>query len=308
MKKYLCLLIIAVFSSAMISGCNKIGNENSSSSLSSNESAEENSGEKSTDKTVSEIPKIDSDTEHVFDYSGSLSDDQRHELNDYAAGTVKKYKVQTAIVITDSLEEKKPEDFAQQYYNDLYDSSPGLLYLINNETGADVIYRLGAPCIAFSGSEINMLFTKTSPLLVTGNTYDAAKLFLEEAATQLPEFILDRTGILNEQQMKEIDDKLRNAFDGKNICMVLMKNLEDKTKENYRNFFKTVFDEKSDCAMLYIDPENGINHLEVSGAYEKLKDIEEFSDKISSYYNEEAEENKYDTGSAADSFIELMGQ
>lgn len=306
MKKLICTALLCLFTVAFV-GCNEIKETNVSVSESAAE-IDNSSDESSEEELRPRDREINTDRDFVFDDAGVLSADELENLNTYTAWLAKTFKINAAVVITDNIGDKEPDKFAEEYYSDLY-SGDGFLFLLNNDTNTDYIYRKGFPSKFITDDDIEMLFAEISPLLVKGDYMSAAKRVLETAELKLPEYITDKSGTLSKEEISELNDRLKDAVgeNGLNVYLVNdtgEQSIEDYANEKFNNYY-AVSSESN--AMLVINTANGDCFVCTSGSMRYLSDSQEDIQKaVRSCIKESDGKKTVDCMSAVDKLLTFI--
>lgn len=307
MKKLICTALLCLITVAFV-GCNEIKETNASVSESAAEKQNDNSSDESYEEELRPRDReINTDTDFVFDDAGVLSADELENLNTYTAWLAKTFKINAAVVITDNIGDKEPDKYAEEYYNDLY-SGDGILFLLNNDTNTDYIYRKGFPSKFIADDDIEMLFAEISPLLVKGDYMSAAKRVLETAELKLPEYITDKSGTLSKEEISELNGKLKDAAGENNLNIYLTDTIGEQTMEDYaKEKFNEYYDKDSDSAMLVIDISDGNSFICTSGNMKYLSDSQEDIQKaVRSCIKESDGKKTLDCMSAVDKLLTFI--
>jgi len=269
MKKLLSLLLICIFAASLV-GCSENAKETGGSAADELSSAAEETQPEET--LESRTREIDTENTYVFDESVILTDGEYDALNTYTAWLSKTFKINAAIVLTDDIGESEPADYASNFYESNY-SGDGLIFLINNDTKEDYIYRRGVPAKFISDGNVQMLFSEISPMLVLEDYTAAAERVLEEAELLLPEHFNDRTGELEAEEISAYDTYIEENSGDNSLNIYYVKGtgedtLEDFAKKRFGMFYET----GSDIAMLVIDGQSGDSYLCLSGNMNYLSD------------------------------------
>lgn len=260
MKKLLPLLMICCFITAF-AGCSDKTKETAGSV--SDELSEET---KETQQTLeNRTRKVDTENTYVYDETMILTDGEYDDLNTYTAWFSKAFKINAAVVVTDDIGDSEPSDYAKNFYESNYNGD-GILFLLNNDTNEDYLYRHGVPSKFISNEDVLMLFSEISPMLAMGDYITAAERVLEQAELLLPEHFTDRTGELEAEEIEKYNDYINeNSGEGKINVYYVKGTGEDSIEEFAKKRFEMFYDVDSDTAMLVIDGESGENYLYLSG-------------------------------------------
>ena len=280
MKKLICTALLCLITVAFV-GCNEIKETNASVSESAAEKQNDNSSDESSEEELR--PR---DT----------------------AWLAKTFKINAAVVITDNIGDKEPDKYAEEYYNDLY-SGDGILFLLNNDTNTDYIYRKGFPSKFIADDDIEMLFAEISPLLVKGDYMSAAKRVLETAELKLPEYITDKSGTLSKEEISELNGKLKDAAGENGLNVYLVNDIGEQSIEDYANekFNDYYAVSSSSNAMLVINTANGDCFVCTSGSMGYLSDSQEDIQKaVRSCIKESDGKKTLDCMSAVDKLLTFI--
>lgn len=276
MKKLICAALLCLITAVFVS-CNEIKETNGS--ISGSDSVKQNddsSNESSEEELRPRDREINTDKDFVFDDAGVLSANELKNLNTYTAWLAKTFKINAAVVITDNIGDKEPDKYAEEYYSDLY-SGDGFLFLLNNDTNTDYIYRKGFPSKFINDDDIEMLFSEISPLLVKEDYISAVKYVLETAEKKLPEYFTDKSGILSKEEISELNEKLKETAGENGLNVYLVNDIGEQSIEEYSNKkFIDYYVESSDSnAMFVINTANGDCFVCTSGSMGYLSDSQE---------------------------------
>lgn len=136
----------------------------------------------------------------VYDLSDKLTDAEEKSLNEKISAQSEKLQFNIAVVITDDLgsvsegyltdyeKETVSQDFADNYYDELFgDYSDGILLLINDDLRWDMISTSGS-LIEEYAPYIDGFLDDVVPKHRSGNYYDAAEIFVERADLKVYKF------------------------------------------------------------------------------------------------------------------------
>lgn len=307
MKKLICAVLLCLIAAAFV-GCNETKETNASVSDSDAEGQNADfSDESSKEELKARDREIDTDKEFVFDEAGVLSDGEYDSLNTYTAWLAKAFKINAAVVITDDIEDKKPADFAEEYYSDLY-SGDGILFLLNNDTNTDYVYRRGFPSKFISDSDVEMLFAEISPWIVKGDYVAAAERVLEMTEQKLPEYITDKSGKLSKEEISELSGKLKEAAGDNGFNVMLINSTGEQSVEDFaKEKFNEYYEKDSDSAMLVINTSDGDSFICTSGNMKYLSESQEDIQKaVKSCLKESDGEETVDCSAAVDKLLEYI--
>lgn len=308
MKKLICAALLCLITVAF-AGCNEIKETNASVSESAAEKQNDNSSDESSEEELRPRDReINTDTDFVFDDADVLSADELKKLNTYTAWLAKTFKINAAVVITDNIGDKEPDKYAEEYYSDLY-SGDGFLFLLNNDTNTDHVYRKGFPLKFITDDDIEMLFSEISPLLVKEDYMSAAKRVLEAVELKLPEYITDKSGTLSKEEISELNGKLKEAAGENGLNVYLINDTGEQSIDDYANEkFNDYYAESSNSnAMLVINAANGDCFVCTSGSMGYLSDSQEDIQKaVKSCIKESDGKKTVDCISAVDKLLTFI--
>lgn len=144
----------------------------------------------------------------IYDKAASLTNTEYSECNEYAAMLYKEYLLNTAVVITNDLEGLTPDEYAAEAYENIFSGmGSGMLFLINNESQEDVLYKTGH-CQRFidNVSEQDELYRATKELVV-GN-YKEAAMIMMKLGEKCPKNVIDNSNIFSEELAENFSDSL----------------------------------------------------------------------------------------------------
>lgn len=303
------LKIISALSAALLllSGCDKIEDK----PVNNDEISEQSSAAEETEPTLPERDRtIDTSTEFVFDDAKVLSSSDYDALNEYTAWISKTFKINAAVVTTDDMGDKTAEEYANDYYSELYGGSNGVMFLVNNDTGKDYILRKGAPSLFISGSDIEMLFSEISPLLVTGSYRDAINQTLEFIEISLPEFAIDRTNKMSAEEITAVNDILAGASgESESLSMIFIGDIGEKKISDYaKEQSEKYFEDGGSSAIMVVNTQSGEYYICSQGDMSSLEENQgDIKDSVLGCLTETDGKKSFDFKAAADIFVNFAG-
>lgn len=142
---------------------------------------------------------------YVYDNAKILSKEEVSACNNYAEWLYENYLINTAVVTTDSLDDKAPYDYAADAYNKIYEGKgSGLLLLINNDTNIDILYKTGS-CNTFISAEDSDLALYWATKEIVAGDYKSAVLRMLKLAENCPQHIFDNAGIFSIEQITALE-------------------------------------------------------------------------------------------------------
>ncbi len=308
MKKILKIFSASIAALLLLTGCDKIEDKPVNNDA---EISEQSSAADETEPTLPERDRtIDTSTEFVFDDAKALSSSDYDALNEYTAWLSKTFRINAAVVITDDMGDKTAEEYVSGYYTDLYGGSNGVMFLVNNDTGKDYILRKGAPSLFISGSDIEMLFSEISPLLVTGNYKDAINQTLQLIELSLPEFAIDRTNQMTAEEITAVNDILSGASgENANLSMIFIGDIDEKKISDYaKEQSDKYFIDGENSAIMVVNTQSGEYYICSQGELSGLeKEQESIKDSVSGCLTGTDGKKTFDFTAAADIFVNFTG-
>ena len=176
----------------------------------------------------------------IYDKVATLTNTEFDECNRYAEMLYSKYLLNTAVVITDDLQGMDAESYAALAYNELYDGmGSGLLFLINNATQDDVLYKAGH-CQRFIDevSERDELYHATKELVV--ENYKEAILIMLKLGEKCPMNVVDNSNVFAEDTAEEFSAALADCANS--VTLVATNNMSDiPNDELAKNYYDRRF-------------------------------------------------------------------
>ena len=167
---------------------------------------------------------------YIYDNAGMLTATEFDECNKYAEMLYENYLLNTAVVITDTLNGRTAEQYAAEVYHIIYgDGGSGMVFVINNETNTDAVYKMGC-CQRFIDdiSERDELYRATKELVV-GNYKNAAMTMLK-LCEKCPENLLDNSNVFAEKVAEKLSDAL-GGISPNSVMVVAMDNGTGRSNE-----------------------------------------------------------------------------
>lgn len=304
------LKIISALSAALLllTGCDKIEDKPVNNDA---EISEQLSAAEETEPTLPERDRtIDTSKEFVIDDAKVLSSSDYDALNEYTAWLSKTFKINAAVVIADDIGDKTAEEYTNDYYTELYGGSNGVMFLVNNDTGKDYILRKGAPSLFISDSDIEMLFSEISPLLVTGNYKDAINRTLELIELYLPEFAIDRTNKMSAEEITAVNDILSGASgEGESLSMIFIGDIGEKEISDYaKEQSEKYFGDGESSVIMVVNTQSGEYYICSQGDMSSLeKNQSDIKDSVLGCITEKDGKKSFNFTAAADIFVNFTG-
>jgi hypothetical protein len=266
LKKYI-FTIAAVITVAFMGGCSSSEN-NSSISESSEEISvhesipetepadedyyqQEQPTETTTEPENHDINLEPAEGTYIYDYAGLLTEDEYNDCNDYAEWVYETYLINIAVVTTNDIEGLTPEQYAEDAYNDLYGGrGSGLLFLLNNDTNEDYLFRSGN-CLTYITDEKvkQALYWETKAVVM--DMYSMAIRCMTTLAEQCSEYIFDNGGVFTEEQVATLEKACTGSKNS--ISVLATSNSTDVTNEEIcREYYDRRYQD-SDGVMIMVD-------------------------------------------------------
>lgn len=315
MKSPYRIILLLLTASMLLNGCEKTKKDESNKDELPPETTAASSVEPSIVQESAEPDLHDDsvsiDGNFVYDDAKVFSEKEMFEINNEAAHISRTFKLNCAVVTAAQLGGKSASQYAEEYYKKLYSSSNGVMFLINNDTGEDYILRKGAPALFITNDDIEMLFTKISPLLVTEKYVEASNIVMSAFAERLPEFAVDRTNTLEKAEIEAVNDILASAkSDGNSISMILIGTFGNKTIEEYANaqYINYMSFDSGSSALITLNIQTGEYYICGGGKFPgyDTKDQEALKEAVDSCLNDSGTEKSFDLKKAAEIFVNFM--
>ena len=271
MKKSLFLTAIIVSAAAMTAGCSlKKTSSGGKTEPTSAASSQVQTDTAATSEAASEkvtAPEIEpsrheitrAEGVYVYDEAKLLSQEDYNACNDYCEMLYEKYLINAAVVTASKLEGKSPYDYAAAAYDDIYKGrGSGLLLLINNDSGNDMLYLTGS-CETYISEDMQKeAFYWATQEIVDGD-YKTAALRLLKLGENCPEYIFDNAGLLERETIGELE-RILSASGGKNALLITI-NSTDKTNEQIlEEYYKRRCQDGGIMAMIDAQSKKAIVH------------------------------------------------
>lgn len=226
MKKFFIALFI---SGVLISGCSVKKSESSEKGeipTASNVSA---SAEEATENKPVERVLEPAEGTYIYDKAKLLDAETIAACNDYTEWLYKNYLINAAVVTSDKLGERSPEEFASEAYNEIYaGKGSGLLLLINNDTNQDILLKTGSCKSNISEEAEKDAFYWSTKDIVAGD-YKTAILRLLQLGEKCPRHVFDNAGIFSSEQAKTLEAALSEYKN--DVSILATNNTTDKKNE-----------------------------------------------------------------------------
>ena len=178
---------------------------------------------------------------YVYDEAKLLDSEAFKTCNDYAGMLYEKYLINAAVVTADKLDGQDPYAYAADAYDDLYEGrGSGLLLLLNNDTGRDILYTTGG-CQSYITDEAEKEAFFWSTKDIVAGDYKSAVLRMLQLGEKCPEYVFNNAGLISAEQVGKLE---RTLSSGNNPAALLLttnstgKSNEDILKSYYTRRFK----------------------------------------------------------------------
>ena len=272
MKKSLFLTAMIVSAASLISGCSfsktsKVGEKSTSSAVSETQSVtdeaaqEESSAEKPTPPALEpsrhEITRADG--VYVYDEAKILSQEDSAACNDYCEMLYEKYLINAAVVTTSELAGKSPYDYAAESYDDIYNGrGSGLLLLINNATGSDILYLTGS-CGNYITQEMQKEAFYWATAEIIDGDYKTAALRMLRLGENCPEYVFDNAGILEKETVGEFE-RIISGSGGKNALLITINSTDRTNEQILEEYYKRRCQDGGIMAMIDAHSKSAVVH------------------------------------------------
>ena len=205
LKKFISSGIITIFSGVFLCGCTTGTHKVPQVSI-----TDEPVTTTAVSTTVSGEDRLIDVQEGVFIYdkASTLTNTEYSECNEYAKMLYKDYLLNAAVVITNDLEGMSTDQYAAEAYDNIFNGmGSGILFLVNNDTQEDILYKTGH-CQRFidNVSERDELYCATKELVV-GN-YKEAAMIMMKLGEKCPKNVIDNSNIFSEDVTSELSGSL----------------------------------------------------------------------------------------------------
>lgn len=308
LKKFYAIATAAVLLTSVFSGCSSDDSESSGSKQQSTTSAEsipEIASAASTDiiaeTTTVPASEVQSETArsaekheikreegvYVYDNARLLDSAASAECNEYAKSLYTSKLLNVAVVTADDLFGLSPDEYAANAYNDLYSGrGSGMLFLLNNASGDDILYLHGNAERYVSQEAKDEAYYWGTKEIVSGE-YAKAAMRMLKLAEGCPQYVFDNAGLLEITKAQELEEAF--ASSDKSAALLITSNQtetknEDLIKEYYSRRFSSeggiliMIDTHSGTALAY----SGDNEVpsEISEAVKKAADLSAAGDHM----------------------------
>lgn len=187
----------------------------------------------------------------LSDKAGVLTDEQRIKALDTLEATVQSVNYNIGVVITDNIGEDKSDESAERLADEYYDGyfgagTDGVLFMINDDTKADVISTSGRCIELYTSARLNEIFDMTDSFLTNGDYVGAVDVFCSYAK-YMAEVGAD-TQIRENAQLYDPDEVIDSA--DRDVLLETMRETAEKLGYNIgAAIVSNIGDDKSDSAV-----------------------------------------------------------
>lgn len=212
-----------------------------------------------------DLTGVDVNAQHIVDMNNQLDAQTLQSLNLNAAYLSKTLHIQLAVLLVSDLENQKPAEYAAQRYATLCGAgTDGILILLNNATGEDVIYTSGVCTRYLPEAEIQNLLVSVSPTLALGDVKTALEAIFTKLETVCPSHVFDAAQKLDAAQVNTLEtaaDSIAAAHNCKLAVLLQNGATQALADETYASLYGT-----ESGALLLLDPQTGALFAALGGA------------------------------------------
>ncbi len=169
--------------------------------------------------TVRKTPASTISSDYIKDNAGIMSDEDIRQCDQLITELSSSRMLNTAVVTADDLGGDEPYNYAAKCYNEIFgsDKNKGILFLINNDTNEDILYKSGIMTID-PDAEKNALYQATQEI-IAGN-YGSAAVRMLRLGEACPSHIFDNSGFFTPQQISDIEKSAAEYSADISVCTV----------------------------------------------------------------------------------------
>lgn len=201
------------------------------------------------DTAANANPTTASSSPYIIDNASVMDDNAVRECSDIISRLNSSRMINAAVVTVDKLDGTDPYDYAAGCYSKIFgeDRSRGLLFLINNDTGADILYKAGALSVDPNDEKL-ALYQATEDIV--GGSYGSAAVRMLKLGENCTSHFFDNAGLFSSQQITELENAA--AGYGKDISVYTVGNIAETSAETAEALCRRRYPAK-DGVMLLID-------------------------------------------------------
>lgn len=224
MKKIFAAAILTVYA-AIFCGCahktEKADNVNDSgvSEIQTGNNQFSATSENMTSESIISENPVSVSGQYIKDYAGIMDSEAVAACNQLISELNSSRMINAAVVTVNKLDGAEPYDYASRCYNQIFgnDSSRGLLFLINNDTNEDILYKAGGINID-PEAEKKAFYQAT--LDIVGKDYSSAAMRMLRLGEECSSHIFDQAGFFNSQQISELENAAAGYGTELSVCTV----------------------------------------------------------------------------------------
>jgi len=272
LKKSLFLTAVIVSAAAMTAGCSL--KKTSSNGDTKATDAPVSSQVRTTDEVTTEVvtekvtaPEIEpsrheitrAEGVYVYDDAKILSQEAFDACNDYCEMLYEKYLINAAVVTTSDLAGQSAYDNAAAAYDDIYKGrGSGLLLLINNANGNDILYLTGS-CESYITEDMQKEAFYWATTEIIDGDYKTAALRLLKLGENCPEYIFDNASLLERETVGELE-RIVSASGGKNALLITINSTDWTNEQILEEYYKRRCQDGGIMAMIDAQSKTAIVH------------------------------------------------
>ena len=158
-----------------------------------------------TEKTTEKHEFKRENDSFICDEANILSETDIAECNEAIRKLYNDKLLNVAVVTANDLHSMSPNDYAVSAYNDLFSGrGSGMVFLVNNASGNDVLYLHGNCEKYISQDDKNEAFYWGTNEIVSGQYSKAIKRMLA-LAEKCPDYVFDNAGLFEAVQLQELE-------------------------------------------------------------------------------------------------------
>jgi len=171
------------------------------------------SGEKATEPPAKNDDQLKAEPgKYVYDLAHLMNDEQKKSCEEFVDGIYRDYMLNAAVVTVSDLKDKAPYTYAAEAYFTIYGGDGnGLLFLINNDTNEDFLYKTGI-CTHNIDTEAEKTAFFTATRDIVNGDYTAAVTGIMGLGKSCPARVFDEAEAFSNADAADID-KLLSASD-----------------------------------------------------------------------------------------------
>lgn len=259
LSKKVCALLSAILIVSVCVGCSgkSASSSKSTSAYSNSLSSDELTQQSSADSLAESVtePSTVSDIKpavgkYVYDDAGVMSADGYNECNNYAEVLYEKYLINVAVVTVKSLNGMTAKEYAESAYTKIYENKgSGLLILINNDGGEDIVLRKGNCQNYISDENIKNAMYYETQKIVKDNDYGSAVMQLLKLGETCPLYVFDNAAIFTLEQAANLEALCKDST----VSVLATSNSTGKTNQDVAKEYYTRHYVKASGTLILLD-------------------------------------------------------